>query len=277
MRPEHRRRILALALASALASVFLGAACVSTRERHEQWIQDSARAMERTPGGAREALSHLDALNGSLAEPHEGDRAVVTDAMLERAEGFAAKAVQQNPDEAPVLLARLGRLWTLAREPKKAERAYRDSVAARPTLEGLGGLMGALGQRGAFDEVRAVCGDGASGLADDELQEHLNACARAAHATSGTQAEDWLKDADRERWRTWVQKRQAAHAAELKEREERAAEHANRERKLQVCRATCDEKGAACKAQCQRDQPRCAPACEEMASACSAKCEASVP
>ncbi|MCC7112181.1 MAG: hypothetical protein IT382_23005 [Deltaproteobacteria bacterium] len=263
--------VLALALALALS------ACVSTREKHEQWVQDSGRAMERAPGGARETLAHLDALNGSLAEPNPADGAVVTDAMLERAEDFAKKAVQKNPDDAPVLLARLGRLWSLARQPKKAEQAYRDSVAARATGEGLRGLMGMLGERGAFDEVRAVCGEGAAALADAELQEHLDACARAAHATAGTQAEDWLQDADRERWRTWVQKRQAAHAAELKEREAREAEHATRERKLQVCRATCDEKGAACTAQCQRDQPRCAPACDEMASACRARCEASVP
>lgn len=274
LRAWRRAAALAGALLVALAVVV---ACASTRERHEDSIQGSVRAMERSPGGARETLAHLDALVSSMAERDEGDRAIVTQAMLERASGYTDKAVEKNPDEAPVLLARLGLMWSLAREPKNAEQAFRASVAARPTLEGLRGLMTELGRREAFDDVRRVCGDGASALPDAELPQHLQSCASAAHATSSTQAADWLSEADRARYDTLKQKQAAAHAAELKEREERMAQHAEREKKLGVCRATCDEKGAACKTQCRREQTGCVPACEEMAAACGAKCEAALP
>lgn len=270
-----RRWVGAMAVAVAVAASLPG--CVSTREKHEEWIQESVRAMERSPGGAKETLSHLNALCSSMSEPHEGDRAVVTDAMIERAADFADRAAKKNPHDAPLILARLGLMWSLAREPGKSEDAFQASVAARPTLEGLRGLMGALGKREAFAEVRRVCGEGAAALADHELQEHLRWCESAAHAGQGTSAAEWLSDADRARWDTWVNKQRAAHAAEARAREEAAARHAERERKLGVCRATCDEKGAACKTQCRRDQPTCAPACDEMAAACRAKCEASIP
>lgn len=252
-------------------------ACVTLKERHEEAIQTTGRAMERAPGAAREVIAHLEALSGSLAEPNAGDRAVVTDAMLERAATFAAQAANSSPDDAATVWQREGRLWWHANKPERAEAAYRRSVDARPTLFGLAGLMDSLGARGAYDDVREVCGRGAAALADQELDDHLRRCGQAAHATADTDPAAWLSDADRARYDAWRAERAKRDAAEAKEREQARQRAEERRRKVEVCTATCDEKAAACKTGCKRDQPQCAPACDEMAAACRAKCEAGVP
>lgn len=252
-------------------------ACATARERHQDSIQASGRAMERAPGGAREALAHLDALNASLGEPNDANRAVVTEAMLVRAASFADQAAARSPDDAAVLLAREGLMWSLSHEADQAEAAYRRSVQAKPTPDGLRGLMDALGARAAFDDVRSVCGDGASALADHELQAHVQGCASAAHATAGTDAASWLADADRVRLEAWRTEQARQDAIEAKKQEEARARAEERKRKVEGCVAVCQEKAAACKTMCQRTQPECPSACDDMGQACAQKCEASFP
>ncbi|MCC7074945.1 MAG: hypothetical protein IT383_26780 [Deltaproteobacteria bacterium] len=264
-------------LAMSLVGAALVLGCVTLKERHEQAIQSTGRAMERAPGAAREVIAHLEALAGSLAEHNEADRAVVTEAMLERAATFAAKAATGSPDDAATVWQREGSVWWHAKQRERAEAAYRRSVDARPTLPGLAGLMDALGARGAFDDVRAVCGSGAAGLADQELDEHLRRCGQAAHASADTDPAAWLSDADRARYDAWRAERAKRDAVEAKEREDAQRRAEERGRKLAVCSATCDEKAALCRARCDKDQPECPRACEDLAQACAKACEAGVP
>lgn len=264
-------------LALGLACLALALACATMKERHEDAIQSTGRAMERAPGAAREAIAHLDALAGSLAEPKEADRAVVTDAMLERASSFAAKAAAASPDDAAAVLWREGRMWSLARKADPAEAAYRRSVEVKPTPPGLAGLMETLGTRGAFDDVRAVCGSGAAALADHELDEHLRRCAQAAHAAADTDTASWLGDADRARLEAWRAERAKQEAIEAKRREEAQARAEERRRKLAVCTATCEQKTAACRAGCSKDEPACPSSCEQLAQACAKSCDAGIP
>lgn len=264
-------------MCGALVGAALALACVTAKERHEQAIQASGRAMERAPGAARETIAHLDALAGSLAEPKDADRAVVTDAMLERAATYAAQATATSPDDAAAVCWREGRVWSLARKPEAAEAAFRRSVDAKPTPPGLGGLMDALGARGAFDDVRAVCGSGAAALGDHELEDHVRRCGHAAHASKDTDPATWLPETDRARLEAWRAEQAKRAAIDAKKREEAQARAEERRRKLAVCAASCQEKAATCRARCKEDEPACPSSCEQLAQACSKTCEAGIP
>ena len=256
-----------------VATLAIFVACASMKDKHAEALRDTRVALNHSPGQPQPAIEYASAMTYNLYEREVTDRVVVTDDEVKFAVDNLEKAAERVPEEAPVLWCREGDLYMALRDADKAEDAYRRSLKAKPNKEPLWALIRIAGTRKNSEQVRALCVEGASAIVDEELNQHVEHCASAGGLSSKQTALEWLKDEDHKRYDDYNAKKSAREAEE-------AHDKAEKNKKYNVCAATCGEKRAACSSRCrpppQGQEDTCAASCVEVEDACKQTCRASV-
>ena len=258
----------------ALVGLLVSVGCASPQSRAILDNVEQTGSAARDRPGARQVADYAQAIHSAYLaklyanKPADGE-ARVTEAlqMLTSAEG-------SYPDAAPTLVAWRGVLLTDIGSYDEAWAELERSFALQPTYLSAGNIVVVFGAGNMPDKVAETCAVAVPYLSDPtERWDLIDLCVENMNALDENAALAWAAPQDAEFYRAERRNR----AVEREENQRRAEQRERHEqqvvREMEVCSASCKERGHICLNDCYGDQT-CEDNCVQANHACLDQCEA---